>query len=244
MTLAYKGTAYHGFQVQKNALSVAEVFQDAVQATFGVRYDVKGCSRTDTGVHARRFVLTLAVDSPADASAFPCANILRALNAALPPDIAVLDCAEAPPGFHPRYSATGKKYCYRIWNAPVRNPFEQEFCWHLPRPLDVNAMNAAAQLLVGKHDFSAFCAAGGKVSDHLRTLRRCTVERQGDLVTITVEGDGFLYNMVRSIAGTLTDVAYGKLSPENIPAVLQSLERSRAGATAPAQGLCLEEVYY
>lgn len=239
LIIAYKGTRYHGFQVQTNALSVTQVFQDAVEAVFGVRYDIKGCSRTDAGVHARAFVLSMRV-----AEAIPCPSLVKALNVNLPQDIAVLDCTQADPDFHPRYSALGKRYCYRIWNAPVRNPFEADTSLYCPRPLDAEAMNRAASMLVGTHDFSAFCSAGGKVEDKVRIIHRCTVERSGDWVVLEISGDGFLYNMVRIIAGTLMEISFGKRTAEELPAILESRDRSRAGATAPPHGLCLEEVYY
>lgn len=239
LTIAYKGTAYHGFQVQRNAVTVCEVFQNAVEKVFGIRYDVKGCSRTDTGVHARAFVLSMKI-----AEAIPCESIIRALNVNLPFDIVVADCTEADEGFHPRYDARGKRYSYRICNSAVRNPFEADTALHLSRPLDVAVMQQAASHMVGRHDFSAFCASGGKVDDKVRTLYRCDVTRTGELVTIEVEGDGFLYNMVRIIAGTLIEVSQGKHAPDDLPNIIASGNRERAGATAPAHGLCLEEVYY
>ncbi|MEG0540910.1 MAG: tRNA pseudouridine(38-40) synthase TruA [Angelakisella sp.] len=239
LTIAYRGTAYHGFQVQKNAISVTQVFQDAVEAVFGVRYDIKGCSRTDAGVHANRFVLSLICNEQ-----IPCENVVRALNVNLPADIAVLSCVEEREDFHPRYDTTGKRYIYRIWNAPTKNPFEYDTSLHYTRPLDIAAMNAAAVHLLGRHDFSAFCAAGGKVEDKVRTITDCTVTRQGNMVTLSITGDGFLYNMVRIIVGTLLEVSAGKLSPSDVPHILASCDRHRAGFTAPPQGLFLDDVFY
>lgn len=239
LTIAYMGTAYHGFQFQKNAISVAQVFQDAVAVIFGMRYDIKGCSRTDAGVHANRFVLALYCDGD-----IPCHRLVRGLNANLPADIAVLDCCEMPEGFHPRYDTTGKRYLYRIWNGLQRNPFEQDTALHHPRPLDISRMNTAAAHFLGTHDFSSFCCAGGKVEDKVRTITHCGLTREGDMVTLSITGDGFLYNMVRIIAGTLLEVSAGKLAPEEIPDILVARDRSRAGFTAPAQGLFLDEVFY
>lgn len=239
LTIAYKGTAYHGFQFQKNAVSVAEVFQDAVERIFGVRYDIKGCSRTDAGVHANRFVLALYCEGDMD-----CRKLVRGLNANLPADIAVLDCCEMPEGFHPRYDTVGKRYLYRIWNGLQRNPFETDTALHHPRPLEVSLMNTAAAHFLGTHDFTSFCSAGGKVEDRVRTITHCTVTRQGEMVTLSITGDGFLYNMVRIIAGTLLEVATGKLSADNIPDILAACDRSKAGYTAPAQGLFLDDVFY
>ena len=239
LTIAYKGTAYHGFQVQKNALSVAEVFQNAVEKVFGKRYDIKGCSRTDSGVHARGFVVCLKADT-----AIPCPNIVRALNVNLPDDIAVLACEDVAEDFHPRYSARGKRYLYRIWNAQSKNPFETHTALHQPRKLDVEKMNRAAQCFVGTHDFSAFCAAGGSVEDKVRTIFSCNVTSQGNFVIISIEGDGFLYNMVRIIVGTLMEISFGSIEEQSLPNILASKDRSCAGATAPAQGLYLDEVFY
>lgn len=241
LTIAYRGTAYHGFQFQKNAISVAQVFQDAVEGIFGARYDIKGCSRTDAGVHANRFVLAIYCS---DDRNIPCYRLVRALNANLPPDIAVLDCCDMQEGFHPRYDATGKRYLYRIWNAPQRSPFVADTALHHPSPLDLALMNGAAAALLGTHDFTSFCAAGGKVTDRVRTITHCAVTREGELVTLAITGDGFLYNMVRIIVGTLLEVSAGKRSPHDIPAILSACDRSKAGFTAPAHGLFLDEVYY
>lgn len=239
ITIAFRGTNYHGSQVQQNAVSVTQVFQDTVEAVFGVRYDVKGCSRTDSGVHARAFVLSM--DFPRD---IPCQSVLRALNINLPGDIAVLDCADAPENFHPRYDATAKRYSYRIWNEPVKNPFEQDTAWHISRTLDAPLMQQGAACFVGTHDFGAFCAAGSKITDRVRTITDCTVTRQGGFVVLSITGDGFLYNMVRIITGTLVMLSDGKRSLEQIPEIISSGDRHRAGATAPAHGLWLEQVFY
>ena len=156
LTLRYRGTNYHGFQVQQNALSVAQVVQDAVEAVFGARLDVKGCSRTDAGVHANRFALALRTES-----GIPCDAVVRAMNVRLPEDIAVTGCREVPEEFHPRYSCTGKRYLYKIYNSPVRDPFLSGLALHWKYPLDENAMDAAARQFIGTHDFAAFCSAGG-----------------------------------------------------------------------------------
>ena len=153
-------------------------------------------------------------------------------------------CRLVPDDFHPRYDARGKRYVYRIWNHPARNPFWEGRAYHYGRRLDVDAMNAAAAALVGQHDFAAFCAAGSSVEDTVRCVSACGVTRRGDLVEIRVQADGFLYNMVRIIVGTLLEVESGRIDPQTIPAILQSGDRTRAGATAPAHGLYLEQVFY
>ena len=239
LTLQYDGTAYHGWQVQPNGVTVQEALQNAVEAVCGIRLGVTGCSRTDTGVHARRFYCT--IDEPIKP---PAESMVRALNAHLPEDVAVLACRRVPEGFHPRYSAEGKRYCYYIWNGAARSPFYKNHALHLRLPLDERQMNETAQLFLGTHDFSAFCAAGSSVEDKRRTVRRSEVTRQGDMVVFTVEADGFLYNMVRIFVGTLLDVHAGRLDRETVKQALETGKRECAGATAPAHGLFLDEVFY
>lgn len=239
LTIQYRGTRYHGFQVQKNAVSVAQVLQDAVERVFGERLDVKGCSRTDAGVHANRFALTLRTNA-----AIPCAAVTRALNVNLPDDIAVLNCREVPDGFHPRYSCLGKRYIYQIWNAPVKNVFLSDLALHWKYPLNVERMDESARAFLGTHDFTAFCSAGGKKEDTVRTITDASVARKGDMVVFSVTGNGFLYNMVRIMTGTLLEISRGGIAPDVIPEILQSRNRSLAGPTAPAHGLYLDEVFY
>lgn len=240
--LAYKGTRYGGFQVQPNAPTVCEALQDALQAVLGSRPDVKGCSRTDAGVHARRFALSFRYDGRV-----PPARLPLALNAHLPPDIRVLEARPVAEDFHARYAAHEKTYRYYLLNAAVDDPFTADTCHRVGAPLDVPAMQAAAGRFVGRHDFMALCASGSDVAargDTVRTISACTVERQGNRITITVTADGYLYNMVRILAGTLVEVGRGRLAPAEIDTVLQSRDRRRAGPTLPAKGLFLEEVRY
>ena len=239
ITLRYDGTRYHGWQVQKNALTVQQVFQDAVERVTGMRSDVTGCSRTDAGVHADMFCCVFDTDSPLRGE-----RMASALNAWLPADIAVYGCREVAADFHPRYDARGKRYCYRIWNAPQRNPFWLGRAHHLRRPLDTGRMAQEAAAFLGAHDFAAFCAAGSTVEDTVRTVTVCGAERDGDLVTVTVEADGFLYNMVRIMVGTLLAIEGGRLPAGAIPSILAGRNREAAGATAPACGLYLDRVFY
>jgi tRNA pseudouridine38-40 synthase len=239
LALQYIGTRYHGWQVQPNGITVQETLQDALERVCGVRPSVTGCSRTDAGVHAYRFYCT--TDKPERLS---CDKLVQALNALLPDDVAVLSCKDVPDEFHPRYSAMGKRYVYRIHNGLVRQPFEAPYSLWMRTPLDERAMNDVAALFVGTHDFSAFCSAGSSVQDKVRTVKRSFVERQGDMVTYTVEADGFLYNMVRIFVGTILDVVSGRLSMEDVQQALQTGDRHLAGATAPAHGLFLDEVWY
>ena len=240
--ITYKGTRYAGFQVQPNAPTVCAVLQDAMQAVFGCRPDVKGCSRTDAGVHARRFALSFCYTGKV-----PMQKIVPALNAHLPPDIRAVDIRSVPDGFHARYAAHAKTYRYYILNARVDDPFTYDTCHRVGAALNLAAMQAAAAQFIGTHDFSALCASGSSAASHgdtVRTITDCTVVQNGDLFTISVTADGYLYNMVRILAGTLVDAGLGKRTPESIPALLESGDRRRAGPTLPAKGLFLEKVDY
>ena len=237
--ICYRGTRYHGFQMQTNALSVCDVLHQAVTAVTGTRHGIIGCSRTDTGVHAREYFFHMKTESPIPEDAF-----VRALNAHLPPDIAVLSCREVPGEFHARFCAREKEYVYQIWNAPVRNPFYEDTALHYKYPLDEALLDRAASAFVGTHDFGAFCSAGGSVTDTVRTIFDARVRREGKLVTFTVRGNGFLYNMVRILVGTLLEISEGKILPESIPALYVSGDRGGAGRTAPPQGLFLNRVVY
>ena len=237
LTLRYDGSRYHGWQVQKNGITVQETLQDAVERLTGIRSGLTGCSRTDAGVHAEMFCCAFDTASPLRGE-----KMVKALNAHLPRDIAVYGCREVE--FHPRYAALGKRYVYRIWNAPERNPFWEGRALHCRRPLDAAFLNEQAAAYVGTHDFASHQAAGSTVEETIRTVRRAEVERRGEMVLFTVEADGFLYNMVRIMVGTLLRLQAGSLEAGSIPAILESGSRERAGATAPACGLYLDHVFY
>ena len=239
LTLRYDGTNYHGWQVQKNACTVQQTLQDAAEAVLGARPGITGCSRTDAGVHAEMFCAHLDT-----ASAIPCERLPAALNAHLPRDIAVYGCREVAPDFHARYACRGKTYRYQFYNGAVRNPFYEGRALHVHAPLDADLLARAAGGFTGTHDFRGFCAAGSSVEDTVRTVPRAAVTREGELVVFRVTADGFLYNMVRIMAGTLLAVAAGELAPQEVAAVVASGDRLRAGKTAPAYGLYLERVYY
>ena len=242
LTLAYDGTNYCGFQVQPNGRSVAQTFQDGLEAVLGCRPDIKGCSRTDAGVHALGFMLNFHADTR-----IPVEKLPLALNQHLPPDIRVLDAQVVPEDFHARYAAHTKTYLYRIHNSPIDSPFDEKYYTRVPRRLDTAKMNTAARRFVGKHDFLALCAAGSSAAAHgdtVRTITACGVERKGDEVEITVTADGYLYNMVRILAGTLCEVGAGRMQPEAIPGILASRDRHKAGPTLPAKGLFLKSVEY
>ncbi len=239
LTLCYIGTAYHGSQVQANARSVTETVQDAMEIVLGRREDVKGCSRTDSGVHANRFCMNFYTQSD-----LPLYALKRSLNALLPEDIGVLDCREVPADFHARYSCVGKRYRYLIWNSDGKNPFYKGRALEYWRPMDLEKLRPVCEILCGTHDFRGFCSAKTDQTNTVRTLYRCEVRRQGDLVTCIVEGDGFLYNMVRILVGTLLWVNEGKLDIGQVARALKEQNRSLAGATVPACGLYLDEVFY
>ncbi len=238
--LTYDGSNYHGWQIQENALTVQEVFQQALQKVTGLTEDLKACSRTDTGVHARDFCVSVQTQSR-----IPPQRLAAALNHYLPEDIAVKSCQEAPGDFHARYSCKGKEYCYEIWNHPVREPFLRGRALHYWYPIDEKLLDAAAKGYIGRHDFTSFCTLDKREKGDLtRTVTQAKVERQGDLVLFTVAADGFLYNMVRIMTGTLLRVQQGKLGPEDIPQILAAKDRKAAGPTAPAWGLYLNRVFY
>ena len=239
ITIRYDGTDYHGWQVQPNGVTVQERMQDAVEKVFGSRLDVTGCSRTDSGVHANMFCFHM--DTELD---IPCEKVPLALNTALPDDIAVLYCKEVDGDFHARYCAKGKRYVYRLYDSHLRDPFINRYSVQYKGKLNVEAMNLAAQSFVGKHDFSAFCASGSEVEDRVRTVYEMRVDRIGNEVAVTVSADGFLYNMVRIMVGTLLEVSEGKLSAEDIKIALDTGKRELAGRTAAAKGLCLDRVFY
>ena len=237
--LRFDGSAYHGWQVQENAVTVQQTLQDAIEAVFGARLPVTGCSRTDAGVHAKMFCVNFRTDS-----AIPCERIPYALNAHLPDDVGVYACRPVPDDFHARYSCVSKTYVYVMRNSPFRDPFAVGRAATVRFPLDADMLDREAQAYCGTHDFAAFAAAGGSVEDTVRTVRRACVRRDGETVLFEVQADGFLYNMVRIMVGTLLDIASGKLPQGSIPEILRSLERSRAGVTAPPQGLYLQSVQY
>ena len=242
LTLAYDGTNYCGFQVQPNGRSVAQTFQDGLEAVLHSRPDIKGCSRTDAGVHALGFALNFHAETR-----IPPEKLPLAINQHLPPDIRVLCARVVPEEFHARYAAHTKTYLYRIHNHPIDSPFDEKYYTRVPRRLDVDAMQRAAEQFVGKHDFLALCAAGSSAAAHgdtVRTITDCHVTRKGDEVDIEVTADGYLYNMVRILAGTLCEVGAGRMQPDAIPGILASRDRSQAGPTLPAKGLFLEEVDY
>lgn len=240
LTLEYDGTNYHGWQVQKNAVTVQEKVEKALEQLLGTRVGVTGCSRTDVGVHAYGQVAHFHADS-----AIPADKFAYALNNLLPEDMVVRKSEEAPEDFHARYSSKCKRYRYLIYNAPHHSALMRNRACHVRPELDFEAMKKAAEYFVGRHDFAAFQATGGQVRSTVREIYNMNIlKKDENIIDLEVTGNGFLYNMVRIIAGTLIYVGMGKLAVAEIPDILESLDRTRAGKTAPPQGLYLMEIYY
>ena len=242
LILMYNGTAYHGWQVQKTEVTVAQTLERGLSMVCGQPIKCTGCGRTDAGVHALGFALNFHAETR-----IPPEKLPLAINQHLPPDIRVLCARVVPEEFHARYAAHTKTYLYRIHNHPIDSPFDEKYYTRVPRRLDVDAMQRAAEQFVGKHDFLALCAAGSSAAAHgdtVRTITDCHVTRKGDEVDIEVTADGYLYNMVRILAGTLCEVGAGRMQPDAIPGILASRDRSQAGPTLPAKGLFLKRVDY
>ena len=236
LTIEYDGTNYSGWQAQKNALSIQETIEDAILRATGERVRVTGAGRTDAGVHALAQMAHFDTDTT-----IPADKISYALNLVLPPDIRIRYSKEVPEWFHARKTAKTKHYRYVIYNDEHDCAINRNFCCFIRQPLDIAAMTKAASHFKGEHDFAAFCAQG---STPVRTIFECTVEKVGNYISIDVCGNGFLYNMVRIIAGTLIDVGRGRKKPEDIPKIILSKDRNNASATAPAKGLTLVSVIY
>lgn len=243
LVIAYDGTNYAGWQIQKIGLGVQQVVEEALQKIFSVFIRLHSSSRTDTGVHALGMVAHLEV--PMARFNMPIAKVALAINANLPEDIRVMSAVLCPPDFHARFDAEGKQYRYFVWNHHALNPLLRHQAWLVPQELDLERMKSAAALFVGKHDFRAFAATRGyEMETNVRTLYRCDFRKQGPLLTFVIEGDGFLYKMCRGIVGTVIQVGQGKFPPEGVTAMLASRDRRHAGMSAPAHGLVLWKVFY
>lgn len=239
LTIAYRGTRYHGFQRQPNAMTIQGVLEQQLSRVLNHPLTVYGCSRTDTGVHANRFCLHLHTDR-----LIPCKNLVRGVNGYLPDDISVLACEEVAPEFHARFDCKGKEYLYRIHNHESKNPFLTDLAYHYRRPMQDALMQRALRDVIGTHDFHSFCAQATEKSDTVRTIYDASLVRSGDMVEIYISGNGFLYNMVRILVGTLLDVSEGKFPADALPDILAAKDRLAAGRTAMAHGLYLNRVFY
>jgi tRNA pseudouridine38-40 synthase len=221
LVIAYDGSGYEGWQVQKTGTGVQEIVENALAKLFPSAPRLHGSSRTDTGVHA------------------------LALNAWLPEDVRVLSASRAPEKFHARFDATGKQYRYFVWNHMAMNPLRRHSAWQVTRPLNLKAMRAAAPLFVGRRDFKSFAASRNyEMKSTVRQITRCDIKKNGPLLTFVIEGDGFLYKMCRGIVGTLVQIGLGKFPADEIRRMLAKKDRRVAGMTAPAQGLVLWKVFY
>jgi tRNA pseudouridine38-40 synthase len=239
LTIAYDGTAFAGWQMQANQRTVQGVLEEALLPIEGARVVVHAAGRTDAGVHAAGQVISFSLTSR-----IACDALVRALNVRLNQDVRVMSAEEAPDGFNARFEARQKTYHYAIYNAPVVPPPLRHFVWHVPQPLDVTVMNAAAGVLVGEHDFAAFQAAGSDVVTTRREVVASRVVLRDGQVVYEVTGTGFLRHMVRTIVGTLVDIGRSRRSVEDMRRVLRSRDRAEASATAPPHGLTLVRVDY
>lgn len=234
LTVAYDGTNYNGWQVQPNGVTIEGVLNEALSELLKEEITVVGASRTDAGVHA---LCNVAVFDTC--SRIPAEKMSYALNTSLPEDIRIVDSKEVDEDFHPRHCESKKTYEYRIVNSEFINPVKRLYCHHTYLKCDVEAMQKASKYLIGEHDFKSFCTVGAQVETTVRTITDLEVSRKDDEIMIRVTGTGFLYNMVRIIAGTLLDVGTGRWEPAYVKEMLEAEERSAAGPTAPPEGLCL-----
>lgn len=239
LVTAYDGTDYHGSQIQKNGVTIEGVLKEALEALLKEKIELIGASRTDAGVHARGNVYVFDT-----ASRIPPEKFTYALNARLPEDIRIQRSCEVPLDFHPRHQDTVKTYEYRILNRSLPLPEYRLYAHFTYETLDIAKMQQACTYFIGTHDFASFCAAGSQVESTVREIYDLHVEKAGELITISVTGNGFLYNMVRIIAGTLLQVGSGRIAPEEVKAIIAGRDRALAGPTAPAKGLTLMEIHY
>ena len=236
---AYCGTAYHGFQRQENAVGVQNILEEKLSMLTNGDVKINGCSRTDTGVHANEYCFSFETEH-----SIPCNNIIRGMNSILPDDISILSCEEVPADFHARYSCIAKEYEYLILNRQSKDPFLADRALHYPFKLDIPLIEKAAQDFVGIHDFTSFCGTANLKENTVRTIEYFKVIQNENLVKLIVKGDGFLYNMVRIMVGTLIFINEGKLDAGSIPAIIEAKDRNLAGKTIGAQGLYLNKVFY
>lgn len=240
MVIEYDGTAYCGWQRQKNGLSIQQLLEESIGRMTGETTRVIGSGRTDAGVHALHQVAHFRT-----ASLLGERNLLMGINSLLPADIVVRAVEEVDPGFHARYSVKSKVYLYRICNRPVRPALERHYAWFVWEPLSLSKINGVLDVFLGTHDFSSFCSIHTDSPDHIRTILGIVVEKDdADMIDIVVEADGFLRYMVRTIVGTLVDVGRGKCSRDEVIEILRAEDRRRAGLTAPPHGLFLKDVKY
>ena len=247
LKIAYDGSGYSGYQTQPERPSIQKTLTDAVSKAYGFDCAVTGCSRTDAGVHALGFCCTVEPTDINNMITAPIGKNHRVISRFLPDDIAIVGEALVDDEFHPRYFVTEKTYIYKMYDSTGADPFKRKRAWHLKHKLGTDAaerMNEAAKYIVGKRDFSSFMASGSKIVDATRTVKALSVEKEGNVYTLKITADGFLYNMVRIITGTLVDCAVGTFEPWEMERIVSSLDRTKAGRTAPPDGLYLYDVKY
>ena len=239
LRLKYDGSRYHGWQVQKNDITVCQTMEEALEKVCGHPVKLVGCGRTDAGVHALRYCANFKSDCR-----IPLDRLPLAINSRLPGDIAVVAAAEAPEDFNAIGSCIKKEYIYKIHNSNIRDPFwEKRVCFY-PQHLDMELMQRAAKAFEGTHDFKAVRSEGTQTKTTVRTVYWCRAEKEGDIITVSICANGFLYNMCRAMVGTMVYASYGKLLPEEIPLLLEKGDRRLTGPTMPPQGLYLNRVWY
>ena len=239
VTMGFRGTNYHGFQRQPNGITVQEVVETALSQLFNEPVTIQGCSRTDTGVHAKEYCFTMPTEKQ-----LPERNFIRGACGYLPEGISIYRVEEMPPEFHARFSCKAKEYMYRIHNSESKNPFTTDLELLYRRKMDIPLMQEAAQHFVGTHDFATFCTNYTEKQNTIRTIHDITIEKQGNTVILLVKGNGFLYNMVRILVGTLLSVNEGRIAVSELDDLLASKNRVLAGITAQAHGLYLNRVFY
>lgn len=238
LKISFDGTRYHGWQIQKNAVTVSKVLSDSLEKLLNVKTPVTGCSRTDAGVHAKEFYCHLDCDDNIPKNAF-----ILGLNSILPDDISVTDAFFVENDFHARFNAKGKTYIYNFYTG-VTDPFISRYAFRLERSPDILLMNDFCRRIIGVHDFASFSSSKRTVENTIRTIYSCDTEAYGNRIKLTVTGNGFLYNMVRIIAGTALEVGLDMLSPDCADKAFTTNNRNELGKTLPANGLFLEKVYY
>jgi tRNA pseudouridine38-40 synthase len=239
LLLTFNGKCYHGWQRQKNAVTVEETLFDAIYKITGERQVITGCSRTDAGVHALNYVCNFA-----SSTRIPTEKLPFALNTALPDDIRVLKCKKVSDDFNSRFCAISKTYTYKVYNGIISNPFLKDFAYHFPYEINFEKMTKAAAHFVGKHDFSAFMATGSSQKTTVRNITELKTKKDGNIYQLEITANAFLYNMVRIIVGTLLYVGIGRINEQDIVEIIKSGDRTKSGITAGAMGLYLANVKY
>jgi len=240
IVLRFLGTNYHGWQIQKNALTIQEVFQNALYKITKEKNEIKGCSRTDSGVHANAYCISTKNNMNINPD-----NLVLALNKFLPNDIRVIKCMKVNSEFHARYSCLAKEYVYKIYNHKIMDPFFFNRSLHFWYHLDLNLMKNLSSIFIGKHDFSSFCSFDKRKKDNMcRNIMEFDINKSGNIVEFRIKADGFLYNMVRIIVGTLLEANHRKMSKKDIIYILESKNRKLSGPTLPACGLYLNKIFY